>query len=49
MVAHGYSEDAIKVLQDNISTIVFVKKRKSTSLGTKDITVRYFFVKETID
>jgi hypothetical protein len=49
MVAQGYFVGAIKVWQDNMSTIAFVKKGKSTSHRTKHIAVRYFFIKEKID
>ena len=49
MVAQGYFVGAIKVWQDNMSTIAFVKKGKSTSHRTKHIAVRYFFVKEKIN
>jgi len=49
MVAQGYSVGAVKVWQDNMSTIAFVKKGKSTSHRTKHIAVRYFFIKEKIE
>ena len=49
MVAQGYFVGAVKVWQDNMSTIAFVKKGKSTSHRTKHIAVRYFFIKEKID
>ena len=48
-MAQGYFFGAIKVWQDNMSTIAFVKKRKSTSHRTKHIAVRYFFIKEKVD
>ena len=49
MVAQGYSVGAVRVWQDNMSTIAFVKKGKSTSHRTKHIAVRYFFIKEKIE
>ena len=48
-MAQGYFVGAVKVCQDNMPTIVFVKKGKSTSHRTKHIAVRYFFIKEKID
>ena len=48
-MAQGYFVGAIKVWQDNMPTIAFVKIGKSTSHRTKHIAVRYFFMKEKID
>ena len=48
MVAQGYFLGGVKVWQDNMSTIAFVKKRKSTSHRAKHITVWYFFIKERL-
>ena len=49
MVAQGYLVGAFKLWQDNMSTIAFVMKRRSTLHRTKQIDVRYFFIKEKID
>ena len=40
---------AVKIWQDNMSTIAFVKKGGTTSHRTKHIAVRYYFIKEKID
>ena len=39
MVAQGYFVGAVKVRQDNMSSIVFVKKKKSTSHRSKFISL----------
>ena len=41
-MAQGHFVGAIKVWQDNMSTIAFVKKGKSTSHRAKHFGVRYF-------
>ena len=48
-MAQGYFVGAIKVRQDNMSTIAFVRKRKSASHRTKHIAVRCFFIEEKVD
>ena len=48
-MVQGYSMGAIKLWQDNMSTIAFVEKEFSTSHRTKHIAARYFFIKEKID
>ena len=47
MVAQGYSVD-VKVWQDNMSTILFVRTGKSTSLRTKHNAVNYIFIKRRL-
>jgi len=49
LIAQGYNVGPVKVWQDNMSTIAFVKKGGTTSHRTKHIAVRYHFLKEKID
>ena len=44
MVAQLYSIGALKVWQNNMSTVVFVGKGDSTSHRTKHTAARYFFI-----
>ena len=48
-MAQRYFVGAIKVWEDDMSTIAFVKKGESTSHSTKHIAVRYFFIIEKND
>ena len=48
-MAQGYFVGSVKVIQDNMTSIDFVKKEKSISHRTEHIAVRYIFIKEKID
>jgi hypothetical protein len=49
MLAQGYKIGATTVYQDNLSTMALAAKGKSTSVKTKHIAVRCFFVKSVVD
>jgi hypothetical protein len=49
MIAQGYKVGDTTVYQDNLSTMALAAKGKSTSVKTKHIAVRYFFVKSMVD
>ena len=45
----GYAVDAITIYQDNKSTIRLLEKGHSTSMRTRHINIRYFYLKDRID
>ena len=47
--AQGYQKLPAKLYQDNQSTITLVNKGRSTSLSTRHINIRYFWLKERIE
>jgi hypothetical protein len=47
--AQGYQKLPAILYQDNQSTITLVNKGRSTSLSTRHINIRYFWLKERIE
>ena len=47
--AQGYRKLPAILYQDNQSTITLVNKGRSTSLSTRHINIRYFWLKERIE
>ena len=49
LVAQGYNLDAVKIYQENKSTISLINAGHSTSKRTRHINVKYFYLKDRID
>ena len=47
--AQGYQKSPARLYQDNQSTITLVNKGRSTSMSTRHINIRYFWLKERIE
>jgi hypothetical protein len=45
----GYAVNAVTIYQDNQSTIRLLEKGHSTSMRTRHINIRYFYLKDRID
>jgi hypothetical protein len=49
IIAQGHSDSPVEILQDNLSCMVLLHKNRSTSLRTKHIQIRYYWICERID
>ena len=45
----GYDAKALKIHQDNMSTIKLLARGKPASENTRHINIRYFFIKDRVD
>ena len=49
IIEQGYGDKPATIFQDNLSCMALMAKGKSTSLRTRHIQIRYFWVKERVD
>ena len=49
LIHQGYDIGPVTIFQDNVSTMALVKKGYSTANNTRQINIRYFFIKDRID
>lgn len=49
IIAQGHGDQPATIFQDNLSCMALLAKGKSTSMRTKHIQIRYFWVKERVD
>lgn len=49
IIAQGHGDQPAQILQDNMSCMALLAKGKSTSMRTRHIQIRYFWVKERVD
>ena len=49
IVAQGHKSEPVEVLQDNLSCIALLERGKSTSMRTRHIQIRYFWISERLD
>lgn len=49
IIEQGYGDKPATIFQDNMSCMALLAKGKSTSLRTRHIQIRYFWVKERVD
>ena len=49
IIAQGHPSQPAKLFQDNLSCMALLEKGKSTSMRTKHIQIRYFWIKERAD
>jgi hypothetical protein len=49
IIAQGHSDAPVEILQDNMSCMALLQKSRSTSLRTRHIQIRYFWISERIN
>ncbi len=49
IIAQGHSDAPVEILQDNMSCMALLHKSRSTSLRTRNIQIRYFWISERIE
>jgi hypothetical protein len=49
IIAQGHSDAPVEILQDNMSCMALLHKSRSTSLRTRHIQIRYFWISERIE
>ena len=49
IIAQGHGDQPATIFQDNLSCMALIAKGKSTSMRTRHIQIRYFWVKERVD
>ena len=49
IIEQGYGDKPATIFQDNLSCMALMAKGKSTSMRTRHIQIRYFWVKERVD
>jgi hypothetical protein len=49
IIEQGYGDKPATIFQDNLSCMALLAKGKSTSMRTRHIQIRYFWVKERVD
>ena len=49
IIAQGHRDQPATIFQDNLSCMALMAKGKSTSMRTRHIQIRYFWVKERVD
>jgi hypothetical protein len=49
IIAQGHPDSPVEILQDNLSCMALLGKSKPTSLRTRHIQIRYFWISERID
>ena len=49
IIAQGHPDSPVEILQDNMSCMAMLGKSKPTSLRTRHIQIRYFWISERID
>ena len=49
IIAQGHGDQPATIFQDNLSCMALIEKGKSTSMRSRHIQIRYFWVKERVD
>jgi hypothetical protein len=49
IIAQGHPDSPVEILQDNLSCMALLGKSKPTSLRTRHIQIRYFWISERLD